>query len=145
MASTLVLHSSTFHATTHCPSRVTTATFHQFLDTEKYANQARFFLLAHLSGLWNSTDANLPRRPQPSPAEGAEKNGVVLVRRVGCCEASTWPAVEKQIQKEISLSNVNVSVIDNTPTRETPLEAVLDSVLRASTGMDTAVDDADPR
>lgn len=58
---------------------------------------------------------------------------MALVRLEGCRAVSTWPAVEKRIQKELSLSNLTVLIFDRRPEGGASLERVLESVLREST------------
>ncbi len=47
-------------------------------------------------------------------------------------DASTWPAAEKRIEQELSLSNLTVSTFERRHKEDASLETVLDSVLRES-------------
>ena len=71
-----------------------------------------------------------PRRTDPKNRRGA-RSSRELPRRVDL----TWPAVEKRIQKELSLSNLKVLIVDRRLEGKASLETVLDSALRESSAM----------
>ena len=80
----------------------------------------------------NAQGAKAPDRTPASPSDPTSTTAVALVRLGSCPGVSAWPAVEKRIEKELSLSNLTVLVFDRQPAKDGTLETVLDSVLRSS-------------
>lgn len=81
----------------------------------------------------NAEGTEPPYGIQASPADPTEKTAVALVRLRGAGAVSAWPAVEERIQRELSLSNLTVLVVDRRPEGKASLETVLHSALREST------------